>query len=216
MAAAFLRIRQFGNRRGKRVASQEKGWRTSLTPFCPRRTRRGAENFNTFLSAEDAEGRGELQKPFLSAEDAEGRGELQKPFLSAEDAEGRGEPQHLFCPRRTRRGAENFNTFLSAEDAEGRGELQHLFVRGGRGGARRTSTPFCPRRTRRGAENFNTFLSAEDAENTLDLFELRGAVVFTLNGFGDQRCSLTRRLRSSLPWLPKLKRRPTRSPVALR
>ena len=106
-------------------------------------------------------------------------------YLSAEDAEGAG----------------NFNTFLSAENAEGRGELQHLFVRGGRGGARRTSTPF---------------LSAEGAENTLDLFELRGAVVFTLNGFGDQRCSLTRRLRSSLPWLPKLKIRPTWSPAALR
>ena len=36
------------------------------------------------MSAEDAEGRGEL---LLSAEDAEGRGEL---LLSAEDAEGRG------------------------------------------------------------------------------------------------------------------------------
>ena len=146
-------------------------------------------------------------------------------------AEEHGEQQQLFDPRRTRRGAENFNTFFPRRateehgehlfcprrDAEGSGELQHLFVhrgprrntengncflvRGGRGGARRTSTPF---------------LSAEGAENTLDLFELRGAVVFTLNGFGDQRCSLTRRLRSSLPWLPKLKIRPTWSPAALR
>ena len=86
----------------------------------------------------------------MSAEDAEGRGE----HLFVRGGRG-GSRRTPFCPRRTRRVAEN--TFLSAEDAEGREE--HLFVRGGRGGSRRT--PFCPRRTRRVAEN--TFLSAEDA-----------------------------------------------------
>ena len=59
-------------------------------------TRRDAEN--TFLSAEDAEGRGEHL--FVRG----GRG---------------GTRRTPFCPRRTRRDAEN--TFLSAEDAEGRG-----------------------------------------------------------------------------------------------
>ena len=45
--------------------------------FDPRRTRRGAENGELlFLSAEDAEGHGELLTPFLSTEDAEGHGEL--------------------------------------------------------------------------------------------------------------------------------------------
>ena len=79
-------------------------------------------------------------------------------FFPRRDAKGREElqRQHLFCPRRTRRGAKNCNVNTS-------------FVRGGRGGARRTatSTPllsaedakgreelqrqhlFCPRRTRR-------------------------------------------------------------------
>ena len=35
--------------------------------FCPRRARRGAENGELLLSAEDAEGRGELRTAFLSA-----------------------------------------------------------------------------------------------------------------------------------------------------
>ena len=97
------------------------GARPRRTPFCPRRTRRGAEN--TFLSAEDAEGRGEHL--FVRG----GRG---------------GARRTSFCPRRTRRGAKN--TFLSAKDAKGREE--HLFVREGREGARRTPF-FDPRRTRR-------------------------------------------------------------------
>ncbi len=63
-------------------------------------------------------------------------------FRKAHSCVGRYWFFFLFCPRRTRRGAEYFKTFLSAEDAEGRGERQHLF---------------CPRRTRRGAENGNTF-----------------------------------------------------------
>ena len=156
-----MRARLFVNRRGKRLASQEGARRGKLQRHNP-------------FSTEDTERRGELQHLFVRG----GRGGARRtstPFLSAEVAERRGELQHLFCPRRSRRGAENFNTF---------------FVRGGRGGARRTSTPFCPRRSRRGAENFNTFfvrggrggagrtstlfLSAEDAENTLDLLSRGG------------------------------------------
>ena len=51
-----------------------------------------------------------------------------------------------FCPRRTRRDAENFLTpFLSTKDTK------NIF------------TPFCPRRTRRGAENTLTpFLSTPE------------------------------------------------------
>ena len=113
----------------------------TFTPFCPWREhggpRRTTENtLNTFT-------------PFLSAEDAEGRGELQHLFLRGEHG-GPRRTSTPFCPRRTRRDAENFNTF----------------------------TPFCPRRARRTAENFNTFLSAEDAEGRGEyLLELRQSLV---------------------------------------
>ena len=101
--------------------------RDTKNTFCPWRTaffhggtRRDTEN--TFLSAEDAEGRGELL--FLSAE---GREETRRtPFVRGEllfsTEEHGGTRRTPFCPRRTRRGAENC-----------------FFVRGGRGGARRTA-----------------------------------------------------------------------------
>ena len=100
---------------------------------------------------------------FLSAEDAEGRGEWQLLFVCG----GRGGTRRTataFFPRRTRRDAENGNCFLSTEDTEEHGERQLPFFRGGREGTRRTATAFFPRRTRRDAENGNCFLSAEDAE----------------------------------------------------
>ncbi len=126
----------------------------TATPFCPRRTRRGTENgnCNTFLSAEGAEGRGEL--PFFRLSHAKGRGELLLVRGGRRGARRRATATPI-CPRR---------------DAEGRGEgqLKHLFFHGGHGGARRTATatPFYPRRTRRGTENgnCNTPLSAEGAE----------------------------------------------------
>ena len=81
-----------------------------------------------FLSAEDAEGRGERLTSFLSTEGHGGARRTAKTFLSAEDAEGRGE---------------RLTSFLSTEDAEGRGErLTSFVVRGGRGGARRTAYTF--------------------------------------------------------------------------
>ena len=46
--------------------------------------------------------------------------------------------KHLFRPRRTRRGAENFVKPFSAKGRERPRRTTH-FVRGGRGGARRTS-----------------------------------------------------------------------------
>ena len=61
----------------------------------PRKTRRGTENFNTFLIRGGRGGRGELQH-----------------LLSAEDAEG-AENFNTFCPRRARRDAEK--GVLSAE-----------------------------------------------------------------------------------------------------
>ncbi len=93
---------------------------------------------------------------FLSAEDAEGRGEWQLLFVRG----GRGGTRRTataFFPRRTRRDAENGNCFFSTEDTEEHGERQHLFFRGGREGTRRTATAFFPRRTRRDAENGNCF-----------------------------------------------------------
>ena len=115
------------------------GRRELLNIFCPRRTRRGAENC---FFVHGGHG-GARRTALLSAEDAEGHGEL------------------LFCPRRTRRGAENC-FFVRG----GRGGARRTaFFHGGRGGARRTaflSTEdteehgellFCPRRTRRGTEN---------------------------------------------------------------
>ena len=73
---------------------------------------------------------------FLSAEDAEGRGEGQLLHLfSAEDAEGRGEGQlQLLLPRRTRRGAEkgNCNSFFPRRTRRGaeKGNC-NSFCRGG-------------------------------------------------------------------------------------
>ena len=85
--------------------------------FCPRRTRRGTEDGNTFLSAEDAEGaeNGFLIHggPLRAAKNIFVRGE----YLFDPRRATKGREEHL-CPRRTRRGAENGNTFLSAEDAE--------------------------------------------------------------------------------------------------
>ncbi len=102
--------------------------RATATPFCPRRTRRGAEEGNCYTFFHGGHGgarRRATATPFVRG----GRGEARR----------RATP---FCPRRTRRGVEKGNTFLSAEDAERRGEGQHLFVRGGRGGAPRTAFHF--------------------------------------------------------------------------
>ena len=130
-----------------------RGAENGLHLFCPRRTRRGTENGELLLSAEDAEGRGELLTLFLSTEDTEGHGERRTAFVRG----GRGGARRtaytffvhgghggarrtancFFCPRRTRRGAEN-------------GERRFLVV----------SFWFlvsCERRT--------AFLSAEGAEN---------------------------------------------------
>ena len=83
--------------------------------------------------------------------------------------------------------------------------------------------------TRRGAENtFNTTYPRRDTENIFlstkgheeDLFWLRRTRENTFCPRRDtENCFtpyMTRRLRSILPWLPKLKRRPTLSPVAFR
>ena len=103
------------------------------TPFDPRR---------------GAKGRGELQHLFVQGGP---RKECFDPRRATKDRE-----EHL-CPRRTRRGTENFNTFLSAE-GHGKNVLIHegplraaknIFVHGGRGKARRTS--FID--ARRGAKN---------------------------------------------------------------
>ncbi len=157
-------------------------------PFCPRRTRRGTENFKTFFV------RG-------------GRGEMQKPF----------------CPRRTRRGTENFKTFFVRGGAGGTSKA--LLVHGGHGGARRTATSFLSAEGR--GELQKPFLSTEDTEGAenFNIFFVRGGrgelqnLLSTEDGEGAENCStsyFTRRLRSSLPWLPKLKRMPTWRPVAFR
>ena len=104
----------------------KRGARRTSKPFCPRRTRRGAENFKIFLSAEGAEGRREIQNPFCPRRTRRGGGKFKTLFVRG----GRGG------------AAGNSKPFLSAEGAEGRGELQNLFVRGGRGGTRRTNGSF--------------------------------------------------------------------------
>ena len=96
-----------------------------------------------------AEGRGELIYIFLSTEDTEGHGKLLTAFVRG----GRGgarRASYTFCPRRTRRGTENFLRLLSTEVTEGHGELLTAFVRGGQGGT----------------ENFLLLLSTEDTEGT--------------------------------------------------
>ncbi len=106
-------------------------------------TRRVAKN--TFLSAEGAED-GNF---FLSAEDAEGRGERQRLFVHGDTRRDTENGNTFFVHGDTRRDTENGNTFFvhgghggtrrtatpfwSTEGTEGHGERQHLFVRGGRG-----------------------------------------------------------------------------------
>ena len=90
-----------------RTWSFREGLRETL--FCRRRTGGGRgellEHLYTFLSAEDAEGRGELLKHLYT-------------FLSTEGTEDHGEHLYTldiftsFCPRRTRRGAENERQFF--------------------------------------------------------------------------------------------------------
>ena len=101
--------------------------RRTATAFCPRRTRRGAENgLHLFVRG----GRGGARRTaytFLSAEDAEGRGERLTPFCPRRTRRGAENGLHLFvrggrggtrrratafCPRR---GAEKGNTLLFAE-----------------------------------------------------------------------------------------------------
>ena len=99
------------------------------------------------------------------------KGEL---LLSAEDAEGRGERRTAFCPRRTRRGAEN-------------GEL--LFVRGGRGGARRTANCFLSAEDAEGrGEGRTAFCPRREAENNLGV----PAVLCATGGRGGERVHFVR------------------------
>ena len=128
-----------------------------FTPFCPRRTRRGAEkgNCNSFCPRR---ARGTALHLFVRG----GRGEARRratatPFVR----EGRGELLYTFV--RGGRGGARRRATATPFVRGGRGELLYTFVRGGRGGARRraTATPFV--RGGRG-ELLYTFLSAEDAE----------------------------------------------------
>ena len=98
------------------------------------------------------EGHGELLNTFLSAEDAEGRGGARRgaentlnPFYPRRGAR-RTRMNFLtpFCPRRTRRAAEgrgeHLKPFLSAKGGtKDQDELLNTFLSAeGRGGARRT------------------------------------------------------------------------------
>ncbi len=162
-----------------------RGMKNFLTPFYPRRATKGhEEHLIFFLSAEDAEGRGELQL-LLSTKGHEGprRTATATPFVHG-------------GPRRTTENG-NCNFFLSAEDAEGRGELQLLLSTKGHEGPRRTATAtpfvhggprrtatatsFCPRRTRRGTEKCkNLFGRGGRGELLYNLFDKALALQFAV------------------------------------
>ena len=160
----------------RRATKEHEEWQRQH--LCPRRTRRAAENCNGdcsfFLSTKGHEGtRRTATATPLSAEDTEGRGELQRrlqlPFVHEGPRRatkncngntfvrgGHGGPRRTatatatsFCPRRVTKEHEGTRrtataTPLSAEGTEGRGELQ-----------RRLQLPFVHEGPRRNTKNGN-------------------------------------------------------------